>query len=148
MKSIIALLILTLTLWTVSSVGQTQISEDDPQWRQQTVRRAFDEVSAGMYYSWTEKWLARLGDSAAPEIMNLLATKNLSKKDAQTTLSLVKMSFAYPRLITHNQNRTPTNALVLLDYLDKHTSDANIKSNINSMRKQLHVSQSGTAPKG
>jgi hypothetical protein len=81
MKSIAALLV--LTLWPIFVVGQKPMSEDDPQWRTQTVQRAFKEVSAGMYYSWSEKWLARLGDGAAPEIMSLVAAKGPSKKDVQ-----------------------------------------------------------------
>lgn len=135
MKIMIATAVVTLC--SVFLFGQRKIAEDDPQWRQQTVERAFSEVSAGMRTSWSEKYLARLGDSAAPEIMNYLASKRLTSKDAETALSLVRMSFADPRLIRRGANKTPTNTLVLLDYLDKHTSDAGIKSEINSEREEL-----------
>jgi len=145
MKSIIAILFVSLCSLFVT--GQRKIAEDDPQWRQQTVKRAFDEVSAGMYYSWSEKYLARLGDSAAPEIMSLLAAKPFTKKDAETALSLVKMSFANPSLIRRGPSRTPTNTLVLLDYLDKHVIDADTKSKINSAREQLQAQPLGT-PRG
>jgi hypothetical protein len=124
--------------------GERRIAEDDPQWRQQTVQRAFDEVSAGMYSSWSEKYLARLGDSAAPEIMNYLTAKYLTKKDAETALSLVKMSFANPGLIRRSPSRTPTNTLILLDYLDKHIIDADTKSRINSTRERLQAQPLGT----
>jgi hypothetical protein len=130
--------LLVVALYSLWAPGQQKTAEDDPHWRQHTVQNAFNEVSAGMRYSWTEKWLARLGDGAAPEIMNCVSAKPFTKKNAETALALVKMSFADPRLIKRDRDRAPTNTLVLLDYLDKHTSDADAKAEINSVRDQLH----------
>jgi len=117
------------------------------QWKQQTVRSGFDEVSAGMHSSWSDKYLARLGDSAAPEIMSYLASKQLTNKDVETALSLVEMSFSNPRLIRRSPSRTPTNTVLLLDYLDKHTSDADTRSRITSTREQLRGQPLGTEPR-
>ena len=63
------------------------------------------------------------------------------KQKAVTALTLLKMSFADPRSIRHVQDRDPTNTLVLLAYLDKHTSDAGVKSTIRSMRGELKSHQ-------
>ena len=145
MKSVVVILIVTLC--SAFTVGQKKIAEDDPQWRRQTVERAFDEVSAGMHSSWSDKYLARLGDSAAPEIMNYLAAKHLTQKDTETALSLVNMSFANPRLITRGPSKIPTNTLILLDYLDKRTSDVDTKLRIKSTREQVQAQPLGTEPK-
>src|ERR1041384_3003424 len=91
-------------------------NEDDPQWRQETVQRAFSELSRGMYTSWSEKYLARLGDSVAPEVMKLLQQKGMTTKNAGTAISLVNLSFAMPRIILKEKNRHPLNSLSLLDY--------------------------------
>jgi hypothetical protein len=136
MKTIVAVLIVTISS---IAVGQRKLAEDNPQWRQQTVERAFAEVSAGMYSSWSEKYLARLGDSAAPEIMKLVAARPLTQRNANTALQLVNMSFAYPGLIRHIASRTPTNTLVLLNYLDAHVPDSNTKSKINSARQRVQA---------
>jgi hypothetical protein len=139
-----ALVILFMVIvCSVVAIGERKLAEDDSQWRQETVQRAFNEVSVGMRSSWSEKYLARLGDSAAPEIMNLLASKGLTKKNAETALTLVKMSFADPRLIRRSPNRDPVNTLALLGYLDQHTTDADTKSTINSMREQLQAQSTG-----
>lgn len=145
MKRMLAILVVTIC--SVLAVGQRKIAEDDPQWRRQTVQRAFDEVSAGIRSSWSEKYLARLGDSAAPEIMNYLASKPVTKKNAETALSLVKMSFADPRLIRRNPGKVPTNTRALLDFLDKGTTDVDTKSKINSTRERLRLQALETEPK-
>jgi hypothetical protein len=134
---------LIVTLCSVMAVGQRKLAEDDPQWRQQTVERAFHEVSAGLSTSWTEKYLARLGDNAAPEILSYLRSRQLTKQDTLTTLSLVRMSFANPRLIRHASNREPKNTLVLLDYLNNRTNDADTKSKIKSARDYLRPQAGG-----
>lgn len=141
MKAIVATMLVSMC--SVVSLGQHKLAENDPQWRQQTVQRAFNEVSAGLYTSWSEKYLARLGDSSAPEIMKLVASRNLTKKDAETVLSLVKMSFANPRLIRGNASKTPTNTLTLLEYLTEHTVDGDTRSKISFVRNQMEAQSSG-----
>jgi hypothetical protein len=135
---------LIITLCSVIAVGQRKLAEDDPQWRQQTVERAFHEVSAGLSTSWSEKYLARLGDNAAPEIMRYLRARQLTKQDTLTALSLVRMSFANPSLIRHASNRAPKNTLALLDYLNNRASDADTKSKIKSARDDLQSQLLGT----
>ncbi|SRR5216684_5832594 len=137
-----------IALCSVIAVSQRKLAEDDPQWRQQTVVRAFHEVSDGLSTSWSEKYLARLGDSAAPEIMSYVRSRPLSNHDTLTPLSLVRMSFANPNLIRHASNRTPTNSLALLDYLDKHTEDSNTKSKIKSVSDGLRSQFSATRSNG
>ena len=115
-------------------------NENDPRWRQETVQRAFSEVSRGMYTSWSEKYLARLGDSVAPEVMKLLQQKKVTAKDAETAVSLVNMSFATPRMIRNEENRHPRSTLDLLDYLDQNAADSPTKSKIKSTRERLQRS--------
>jgi len=134
---------LVMTLCSVIAIGQRKLAEDDPQWRQQAVERAFHEVSNGLRTSWSEKYLARLGDSAAPEIMSYLRSRQLTKEDSVTALSLVKMSFANPSSIRHTSSKSQKNTLILLDYLDKHTTDADTKSNIKSVREELQSQSFG-----
>jgi hypothetical protein len=134
---------LVMTLCSVIAIGQRKLAEDDPQWRQQAVERAFHEVSNGLRTSWSEKYLARLGDSAAPEIMSYLRSRQLTKEDTVTALSLVKMSFANPSSIRHASSKSQKNTLILLDYLDKHTTDADTKSNIKSVREELQSQSFG-----
>ncbi|HUD63484.1 MAG TPA: hypothetical protein VMQ17_02860 [Candidatus Sulfotelmatobacter sp.] len=141
MKRIAAALVMTLC--SVIAIGQRKLAEDDPQWRQQAVERAFHEVSNGLRTSWSEKYLARLGDSAAPEIMSYLRSRQLTKEDSVTALSLVKMSFANPSSIRHTSSKSQKNTLILLDYLDKHTTDADTKSNIKSVREELQSQSFG-----
>lgn len=138
--------IVILTLCSLPVAGQTKTAEDNPNWPHQIVQRAFNEVSAGLRTSWSERYLARLGDSVAPEILSLVSAKPLTKQDAETALTLVKMSFAEPRSIRHQQDRVPTNTLVLVDWIDKHTSDAGVKPNLNSMRDELK--SQGNRPRG
>jgi hypothetical protein len=142
MKSMAA--VLCITVCSMIAVGQRKLAEDDPQWRQQTVDRAFQEVTSGMRTSWSEKYLARLGDSAAPEIISYLRSRHLTNQDTVTALSLVKMSFADPSLIRNDSNKIPKNSLILLDYLDKHTTDADTKSKINAARDELQSATIGT----
>ena len=144
MKSI---LLLVMTICSVVAVGQRKSAEDDPHWRQQVVQRAFSEVSAGLRTSWSERYLARLGDGTAPEILKILGSKPLGDKDAETALTLLRMSFADPRSIKRSSERTPTNTFGLLDYLDKHTTDADTKSKIKSTREQFQTKPS-PAPNG
>lgn len=141
MKRIAAALVMTLC--SVIAIGQRKLAEDDPQWRQQTVERAFHEVRNGLRTSWSEKYLARLGDSAAPEIMSYLRSRQLTKEDTVTALSLVKMSFANPSSIRHASSKSPQNTLIMLDYLDKHTTDADTKSKIKSVREELQSQSFG-----
>jgi len=135
---------LIVTLCSVVAVGQRKLAEDDPQWRRQTVERAFHEVSAGLSTSWSEKYLARLGDNAAPGIMSYLSSRQLTKQDTLTALSLVRMSFANPSLIRHASNRDSKNTLVLLDYLNNRANDADTKSKIKSARDDLKSQLLGT----
>jgi hypothetical protein len=76
--------------------------------------------------------------------MSYLRSRQLTRQDTITALSLVRMSFANPSLIRHASNRTPTNTLALLDYLDNRTSDSDTKSKIKSARKDLHSQSLGT----
>lgn len=122
-----------------AALGQTRTAEDDPHWPEQIVKRAFDEVSVGLRTSWSERYLARLGDSASPEIMKCISTKPFTNENAKTALTLVQMSFADPQVIRHERNRNPIDTLILLDYINKHTSDADLKSRIESIRKQLRA---------
>jgi hypothetical protein len=140
-------IMLIATLCSVVALGQVRTAEDDPHWPEQIVKRAFDEVSAGLRTSWSERYLARLGDSAAPEIMKLVAAKQPTKENAETALTLLKMSFADPRVIRHERDRSPTNTLALLDYLAKHTNDADVKSKISSARDQVKAQASNAEPK-
>jgi len=145
MKTII--ITLTTILCSVVVLGQVKTAEDDPHWPQQIVRRAFDEVSAGLRTSWSERYLARLGDSAAPEIRRCISERPSTKENAETALALVKMSFANPRSIRHEQDRTPTNTLALLDYFDKHSADADVKLKVDSVRDELRARSPAVEPK-
>ena len=144
MKTSITIVIATLC--SLAVFGQTKTAEDSPNWPDQIVQRAFNEVSAGLRTSWSERYLARLGDRAAPEILSRVSGKPLTKQDADTALTLVKMSFADTRSIRHEQDKAPTNTLALLDYLNKQTSDADVKSKIGSMRDQLKPKVQGVQP--
>jgi hypothetical protein len=139
-------MIVVVTLCSFATFGQVRTAEDDPHWPEQIVKRAFSEVSAGMRTSWSERYLARLGDGAAPEIMKIVSAKSPTTENAQTALMLVKMSFADPPVIKHEQNKNPTNTLILLDYLDRHTGDADVKSKITSTRGQLKAQVSNQVP--
>ena len=90
---------LVVTLCSIAAFGQTKTAEGQPGWSQQTVQNAFDEVSTGMHYSWTEKWLARLRDRAVPEIMKCALARPFTRQNSETALTLVNMSFADPRSI-------------------------------------------------
>jgi len=142
-----------ITIMTVAmlcfpaAVGQVRTAEDDPHWPEQIVKRAFDEVSSGLRTSWSERYLARLGDSAAPEVMKLIVAKQPTKENAETALTVIKMSFADPHAIRHERDRNPANTLILLDYLDHHTSDADVKSKINSMRDRVKAQTTNPEPK-
>jgi hypothetical protein len=133
MRVILALL---FVLFCGIAIAQNE-NENDARLRQETVQLAFSEVSRGMYTSWSEKYLARLGDSAAPEIMKLLQQKKMTTKDAQTAVSLVNMSFATPRIIRNEANRQPRSTLSLLDYLDQNSADSTTKAKIRSTRERL-----------
>jgi hypothetical protein len=134
-KIIVTTLIVSLSC--LAAAGQRETSLDDPQVRRETVQRAFNELSNGTYTSWTEKYLARLGDSAAPEVMTIVTARNLTKKDAEAAVAIVKLSFAFPRNIRHEADKTPTNSFVLLDYLDQHVVEADTKSKIHSVRERI-----------
>ena len=71
--------------------------------------------------------------------MKIVTARNLTKRDAEAAVALVNMSFALPRNIRHSADRTPTNTLVLLEYLDKHVVDTDIKSKINSARDRVQA---------
>jgi hypothetical protein len=134
---------LMTALCCVAAFGQARTAEDDPHWTQQIVKRAFDEVSAGLRTSWSERYLGRLGDSAAPAIMKLISIGQLTNQDAETAVTLAKMSFADPRSIKRSPDKSPTKTLALLSYLDKHVTDADVKSKIGSVRKQLKARACG-----
>ena len=147
MRSVATMVLLSILSATgVTQTGVTQKAEDDPHWRQEAVRRAFSEGSRGVTTGWTQKWMARLGDSAAPEVMKILKGKTITTKEAETALSIVDMSFATPSLILRNENRTPRNSLVLLDDLDQRVQDAPTREKIDAARQRILQQPNGAAP--
>jgi hypothetical protein len=52
---------------------------------------------------------------------------------------VINMAFQLPRNIRHDSDRTPTKSLALLDYLDAHVVDADLKSKINVVRERLKL---------
>ena len=93
-----------------------------------------------MYTSWSEKYLARMGDSVAPEVMQLLGESQITAKNADTAISLVNLSLAVPRLIQRGEDRSPRNTLTLLDYLDRRVADSTVRAKIKSAQERLQSS--------
>jgi hypothetical protein len=111
--------------------------KDDAKLGSESVQRAFSEVSRGMYTSWSEKYLARLGDSVAPEVTQLLANRKANENDSSTAVALINMAFASPNQIKNPEDRQPKNTLTMLELLDQRVRDSAIKAKIRSTRERL-----------
>jgi hypothetical protein len=81
--------------------------------------------------SWAQKQIYRLGDLAAVALLKILNDEELvTSSNLPAALSLLQESFAYPDLISHESDRQPRVALLLLDHLQQGAQDAETKLQI------------------
>jgi len=68
--------------------------------------------------SFSEKWLHRMGDSAAECLIQSYSLEDLrSERMLEMATSIISDSFAVPTLIERNPDRRPKTSLLLLNYL-------------------------------
>jgi hypothetical protein len=83
MRTKVVILVPIVSFFPCLGVSQRKTALDDPQTRQQVVQKAFRELVNGLYEGSTEKYLPRLGDSAAPDLVTILRAVPLSDKDVE-----------------------------------------------------------------
>jgi hypothetical protein len=103
----------------------------------QAVHDAFKATSAGYYTGTTEKNLETLGDAAAVEVIKILGGRDLTSRDITSSLEIVKMSFASPKLIPREEDRNPRATLFLLRYLDFQATEPSLKRAIADTSRSL-----------
>jgi|GEM_PF-1683212 len=113
----------------------------------QTVRAALAEVSKGLYTSWTEKELARLGDASSVSLTKLFAGKELTPSDVDHALVIIGLSFASPELIQDSSDRQPRTTMFLLKSFEALPLDTTMKQRIAKTREMLLPMLSSAAKK-
>jgi hypothetical protein len=124
-------------LISISSGNFSFAQTGSPVPAEQAVRDAFKEASSGYYTGTTEKNLETLGDAAAIEVIKILAGRDLTSQDIRSSLLVVRMSFAAPRLIPTEADRRPRATLLLLRYLDFQAKEPSLRSAIADASRSL-----------
>jgi hypothetical protein len=82
-------------------------------------------------HGFSQKGLVRLGDGVSDAILKILDDQELTRPDAvRNFLPIIRDSFAEPRLISIEADKTPRVTLFLLDYLKQRVNDAQTQQDI------------------
>jgi hypothetical protein len=82
-------------------------------------------------HGFSQKGLGRLGDSVSEAILKILDDQAVtSPETVRDFLPIIRDSFAEPRLISIEADRTPRVTLFLLDYLKQRVNDAQTQQDI------------------
>jgi hypothetical protein len=134
--SLLALLLATLSM-SAAGQGTGQVGTLRSDDAEHTVRTALAQFSQGLYTSWAEKDLNRLGDASSVALTKVLRDKDLNAADVDHILAVITMSFAAPKLIQVDSDRQPRTALFVLKYLDSLTVDPKLRKRIADARALL-----------
>lgn len=134
MRTALLLCVLTIFALPAQQQQQAQTPASDPV---ATVRNALSEVSEGLYTSWTEKELARLGDASSVSLTKLFAGKSLTRTDVDHALIIISLSFATPKLIQDSADREPRTTMFLLKNFEGLPLDDAMKQRIAKTREML-----------
>jgi hypothetical protein len=94
-------------------------------------------LQKGAYDGWTSKQLGATGDAAAVALTKVIAGGHLSARDITSALIVVDLSFASPKGIENESDRSPRTALFVLQYLDQQSRDPNQKKRIVDTQNRL-----------
>lgn len=111
------LIVMCLMALMAAMLPSSQSEKDDP-YSVGTVRAALREQSTGVFNSWTQKYLDRLGDGASIAILKGLSERELL--DPQTLKSLLPIihdAFSEPQFISLDLNKQPQITILLLNHL-------------------------------
>jgi len=108
-------LLLLLLIGSLFADAQTCLDQDDP-YAERAIQSALS--LNGVSLSFTEKAINRLGDRAALGLMRAMSNQPLTTPDqVRGVLSIIRNSFAAPRVIALDADRKPKATLFLLKYL-------------------------------
>ncbi len=82
------------------------------------IRIMMSRASEGLYTSWDEKELNKLGDASAEALTKVLGKKNLSSAEINQVVLILRLSFDAPGAIEVESDRRPKAALALLKQLN------------------------------
>jgi predicted Holliday junction resolvase-like endonuclease len=98
------------------------------------VRQVTAQAYLQTYTSTGQKQLRRLGDETAVVLTKVIGGRVLDQHDVEPLLLMLELSFSDLRFVETTVDRQPRTTLVLLNYLELVTSDAELKKKIESTR--------------
>ena len=123
-KTWIVLFLMALFLTRPAS---TQISSNVD--AEHVVRAILESPKPGITYTGLEeKQLSRMGDSAAVAVTKVLSGKQVSSRDVDRVLLVIRLAFSAPELIQSPVDREPRTSLFILKALEGSASEAQLKS--------------------
>jgi hypothetical protein len=127
-------LVLPVFLFLGLAVSQEATS---PEAAEKAVQAAMSRASSGVYTSWDEKQLDKMGDAAAVALTKVVADKDLDPNEVRQALLILTLSFNAPRMIVIEADRSPRTALFVLKSLDSLVVDSDLKVRIRETRDLL-----------
>lgn len=104
---------------------------------EQAVRDALNATTSGYYTGSAEKELEPLGDAAAIELIRDFAGRDLAPQEIRGSITVLRMSFAAPKLIVAQADRRPRAALLLLRYSEYQATDTALKQAVADAARSL-----------
>jgi hypothetical protein len=103
-----------------------------------TVAPVLRDSGNNVLTSSTEKAINRLGDRAAVGIMRRIGGESPTKpEEVRRILSVIKLAFAVPDIITYDGDRAPRATSFLLDSLSRLPASAGLQDEIQNVRRSL-----------
>jgi hypothetical protein len=129
--------------FVVNSVGQglpAQVSED---YDVPLVKRALNEQAQGASFSFTNKYVSRLGDRVSIALLKIFDEKDFQNpKQLRVALKLVHQSFASLDLIIVPDDKNPKVTLFFLSCLQRQTKDPQLRDEISQLISFLNDKRS------
>ncbi len=85
---------------------------------EKAVQTVMSRASDGVYTSWDEKQLDKLGDAAAVALTKVVGGKDLNPNEIKQALLILTLSFNAPRIIATEADKNPRAAFFVLKCLD------------------------------
>jgi MoxR-like ATPase len=106
------------------------------------VQTVMSRASDGVYTSWDEKQLDKLGDAAAVALTKVIGNNDLNPDEIRQVLLIITLSFNAPRMIAIEADRSPRTAFFVLKCLDHLAVDPDLRNRISETRALLeHVNK-------
>ena len=115
----------------VNSFGQGYLAQVTEDYDVPLVKRALNELAQGASFSFTNKYVSRLGDRGSIALLKILDEKDLQNpRQVKAALRIVRQSFTSLDLIVVPEDKKPKVTLFFLSRLQKETKDPQLRDQI------------------